>query len=294
MDGGISEASWQGLKETLVDLPITIQAIRPDRSELNDLHISHHITHTAYFRLLAARLLPHSIDKIIYLDADVLVKHDLTELWNYDVGENYCLAATDIACPFVDARLADRQYRNSIPYLAAVSPISNWQELGLDGSEPYFNSGVMVINLKRWREERIEIKLLECLRTNRKHVWCWDQYALNVVFARQWKALPGRWNQGMHVFHYPDPSCSPIAENEFMQMRDDPAIIHFTTEFKPWSFRSDHPLQNKFFEQLDQTAWTGWRPMQPDFSLHDWWNRMAVYWIRNLTVNYRKLSLMFD
>ena len=103
MDGGISESSWTGLRETLYGLPITVHVLRPNRKEISDLVTSHHITHTAYFRLLAAQLLPESIDKVIYLDSDVLVKSDLTELWNFDVGENYCLAAVDIACPFVDA-----------------------------------------------------------------------------------------------------------------------------------------------------------------------------------------------
>ena len=294
MDGGISESSWQGLKESLFDLPISIHVIRPDREDVSDLGTSHHITHAAYFRLLAARLLPDSIDKLIYLDADVLVRHDLTELWNYDVEDNYCLAAIDIACPFVDAKQADVKYKKSLPYLAAISPIRNWRELGLDGSAPYFNSGVMVINLKRWREEQIENQLLACLRDNPEYVWCWDQYALNVVFAGQWKALPGKWNQGVHVFEYPDESCSPIAPKEFLEMRNDPALIHFTTEFKPWEYRPYHPLREQYFERLDQTAWNGWRPTKPDFSLHDWWTIQAVYWIRKWVIHYRKVISLFS
>jgi lipopolysaccharide biosynthesis glycosyltransferase len=293
MDGGISQESWQGLKETLVDLPISIHVMKPDRAEVADLGISHHITHTAYFRLLAARLLPDSIDKVIYLDSDVLIKHDLTELWNYDVEDNYCMAATDIACPFIDARQADPKYKKAIPYLAAISPVQNWRELGIDGSAPYFNSGVMVINLKRWRDEKIEETLLACLRNNPKYVWCWDQYALNVVFAGQWKELPSKWNQGVHVFEYPSEEFSPIDRAEFIEMRDNPALIHYTTEFKPWEYRPYHPLRETFFEQLDQTAWRGWRPEKPEFSLLDWWNIQAVYWIRTFTINYRKLVSVF-
>ncbi len=294
LDGGISESSWQGLKESLIDLPITIHVIRPDLDSVRDLGISHHITHTAYLRLLAARLLPDSIDKVIYLDSDVLVRRDLTELWEYDVQGQYCLAAVDIACPFVDARQADPCFRKSIPYLAAISPIRNWRELGLDGSAPYFNSGVMVINLKRWREERIENRLLDCLRKNSKYVWCWDQYALNVVFAGQWKLLPAKWNQGVHVFEYPDESHSPIEKSEFLGMRDDPALVHFTTEFKPWEYRPYHPLREQFFKRLDQTAWNGWRPQKPGFSLRQWWDLQAICLIRGWTIRYRKFALMFD
>ncbi len=301
MDGGISESNWTGLRETLVDLPVTVHVLRPDREEIADLGISHHITHTAYFRLLAARLLPESIDKVIYLDSDVLVKHDLTELWNFDVGEHYCLAAVDIACPFVDAYQAKSnataesksKLSKAIPHLAAISPIPNWKQLELVGSAPYFNSGVMVLNLARWRAEKIDQKLLACLRDNSDHVWCWDQYALNVVFAGQWGQLPPRWNQGAHVFEYPDQTHSPIDESEFVAMRDDPALIHFTTEFKPWEFRPFHPLRETFFQQLDQTAWTGWRPTKPDFSLKRAWDLTAVYWIRKWVIGYRKLRAVF-
>lgn len=297
LDGGIGESSWNGLRETLIGLPITVHVLRPNRKEVIDLGISHHITHTAYFRLLAARLLPESIDKVIYLDSDVLVQGDLTELWDLDVGENYCLAAIDIACPYVDAYQAQAKHKNvkkSIPHFAAISPIPNWRQLELDPTEHYFNSGVMVLNLARWRAESIDRKLLACLRDNSAYVWCWDQYALNVVFAGQWGQLPLRWNQGAHVFEYPDESFSPITEKDFVEMRDRPALIHFTTEFKPWEYQPFHPLRERFFEQLDQTAWTGWRPEKPPFQLRRWWDLQAVHWIRRFAINYRKCRLLFS
>lgn len=289
LDGGISESSWIGLKETLLDLPIEIHVIRPDKNEVADLGISHHITHTAYFRLLAARLLPTNIDKVIYLDSDVLVRADLTELWNLDVADQYCLAAIDVACPFIDARQADQRFKSAIPYLATISPVRNWRELGLDGAAPYFNSGVMLINLKRWREERVEEKLLACLRDHQPYVWCWDQYALNVVFAGNWKPLPARWNQGAHTFEFPDVNSYPIEVTEFETMRDNPALIHFTTEYKPWKYRPFHPLRELWFAGLDQTAWANWRPTKPPFSLKAWWTIAIVNIIRTSTVRYRKL-----
>lgn len=289
LDGGIQEQNWHGLRETLLDLPISIHVIKPDRADVADLGISHHITHTAYFRLLAARLLPRSLEKVIYLDSDVLVQDDITALWSLEVEPHYCLATTDIACPFVDANFAPSQFRRSIPYLAAIAPIPNWKQLGLNPRNPYFNSGVMVLNLKRWREEKIEAKLLNCLRQNARHVWCWDQYALNVVFADNWRPLPSRWNQGAHIFEYPDESLSPIEPADFQAMRDNPALIHFTTEFKPWLHRPFHPLRELWYEALDQTAWSKWRPAKPDFRLKDWWTTQAVNWCRQFTIHYRKL-----
>jgi len=111
----------------------------------------------------------------------------------------------------------------------------------------------MVLNIRRWREESIDQKLLACLRDNAEHVWCWDQYALNVVFAGQWGRMPLRWNQGAHIFIYPDAASSPLDEPEYQQLRDDPAVIHFTTEFKPWKYHPFHPLRDRFFAALDET-----------------------------------------
>lgn len=293
LDGGIEEASWSGLRESLVGLPIQLFAIRPSFEAVKSLGISHHVTHTAYLRLLAGRLLPDSIDKVIYLDSDVLVCDDLTKLWERPLDDAMALAVPDVACPFVDARFADCNFEKASPYLAAISPIENWRELGLNPAAPYFNSGVLVLNIRRMREERIEQKLLECLQDNQRFVWCWDQYALNVVFADQWKPLPLRWNQGAHVFEFPDESYSPLNSHEFIQARDLPAIIHYTTEWKPWDYGNRHPLRTRFFEQLDQTAWADWRPDKPAFSIHAVWQSFATEFVKQSVIHYRKLMNKF-
>ena len=292
-DGGISEESLMGLRESFADLPISVDILKPDLSEVGDLMTSHHITHTAYLRLMAARLIPDDIEKVIYLDSDVLVKDDLSKLWELDPQDNYCLAAVDIAVPYIDANeVVDTQSRAAKPYVMAYQPIQNWRELGLDGSANYFNSGVMVLNLKLWRDDNIEEQLFRCLRENSAYVWCWDQYALNVVFAGRWGQLEPRWNQGGHVFEYPDESCSPIDENDFVAMRDDPAIIHYTTMFKPWDYRPFHPLRETFYEQLDQTAWKDWRPEYPGLQIRKAWDLKTYQWYRYWCIRLRKLKLM--
>lgn len=278
IDGGISQTSQKKLEVSLAGLPITVHLVEPDHDLISDLLISHHATHSVYFRLLASLLLPQSIDRIIYLDADMIVKGDISELWEHPLDDHYCLAVPDIACPYIAAPLGDANFVRSGPYLATEMPVRNWQELGLEPTAPYFNSGVMVLNLRRWRQEKIEQKLLACLRDNEEFIWCWDQYALNVVFSGDWGKLPGRWNQGAHVYQYPGPEHSPIPAEEFIEMRDEPAIVHFTTEWKPWQYNHFHPLREMFLEAMDQTEFGGWRPQKPpvtlDSVLHRYVQRM--------------------
>lgn len=268
IDGGISGESQVKLAKSLVGLPITVHLVEPDHDVISDLLISHHATHSVYFRLLASLLLPQSVERIIYLDADMIVKGDISELWEHPLGDHYCLAVPDIACPYIAAPYGDANFKKTAPYLATETPVRNWEALGLEPTAPYFNSGVMVLNLRRWREEKIEQKLLACLRENEEFVWCWDQYALNVVFSGNWGRLPARWNQGAHVFQYPGPEHSPIPADEFIEMRDRPAIVHFTTEWKPWQYNHFHPLREMFLEAMDQTEFGGWRPQKPPVSVN--------------------------
>jgi lipopolysaccharide biosynthesis glycosyltransferase len=263
MDGGISDVSLRKLEDSLSHLPMTIHLVEPDHSIISDLPISHHATYSVYFRLLAGLLLPKSIERIIYLDADMIVYGDISELWEHPIDDHYCLAVQDISCPFIASHHALANNDKARKYLAEGTPIQNWRQLGLDPKAPYFNSGVMVLNLVRWRQEQVENALLECLRSNERHIWCWDQYALNVVFSGNWGMLPARWNQGAQMYKIPGPEYSPIPLEEFLEMRDNPAVVHFTTEWKPWKYNDFHPLRNVFLEAMDRTEFGGWRPEKP-------------------------------
>lgn len=290
IDGGLTESSWTAIKETLVDLPVDVYSVQPDYSLVEHLHTSHHVTPAAYLRLLTAEILPAHVEKAIYLDSDLLVCDDLTTLWQMPLEDHYCLASPDIACPFVDARTGCRNFRRANPYLATFEPIPNFRELGIDGSAEYFNSGVMVLNLDLWRKDQVAARMLQCLEDNREHIWCWDQYALNVVFHGRWGRLPVRWNQGAHALDYPNLDNSPVDREEFRTMLESPGIVHFTTEFKPWHFHWKHLRGDLFYRELDETAWKGWRPEDPGFSWSDFQQRQSVNFVKWCITNYRKIA----
>lgn len=292
VDGGIPEDALAMLKETLAGWPVELHLVSPAGVELDDLAISHHISRTAYLRLLADRWLPAELSRVIYLDSDLVVQSCLSELWQKDLGDNCLLAAPDIACPWVDAKRGAANFRRCSPWLAAFRPVPNYSEHGFKGTEPYFNSGVMVLNLDAWREQQLGHQLLECLRVHREHVWCWDQYALNCVLVDRWGRLPARWNVGAHTWEYPSPRHAPIDETEFESMLERPAILHFTTEFKPWNFGSRHPRREVFYNFLDQTAWKGWRPVKPPFRPRRAWDLFAAEFCKQWVIGWRKLAAL--
>ncbi len=289
-DAGIREANWVGLKETLADLPIHVDRLPFDSARLQRLPVSHHISHAAYARLLAADLLPRDLRRVVYLDSDLLVRHDLTPLWEAPFDGAWCLAVPDIACPFVDARHADSNYRRAAPYLATPAPIRNWQALGLNPGDHYFNSGVLVIDLEAWRREDLSRRFLDCLAVNERWVWCWDQYALNVVLAGRWRRLPLRWNVGSHAFDYAEPTAAPWPADEFAAALEDPAILHFTSEFKPWRWKAIHPHRADFFEFLRQTAWHDWQPSPPQHPWRMWTDRWGIRLQKAATIACRSVT----
>lgn len=260
LDGGISEASKEKLRRSLPADRASLEFVAIDRSRLAKLPISHHANHCMYLRILSGEVLPPSIERTIYLDSDLLIVDDLGKLWDEPVGDDWALAVPETSAPVMDATLTLPRWRRAAPYMASLFPVPNYRTFDIDPAAPYFNSGVLVLNLDAFREQALAERMLRILDEHGRYAWCWDQYALNVALTGHWRPLPLRWNQGSIVYDTPDWTFSPFEEEAFHSLKHDPAIVHFTTGVKPWHATCRHPFRDRFFETLDRTAWAGWRP----------------------------------
>lgn len=214
-----------------------------DRSVLEGVHNTDGLTDAALFRLTLGETLPAEVRRVLYLDADVLVTRDLGDLHAHDLGGTTIGAVRDAFSPW-----------------AAGTYGSQWRELGLRPTSPYFNSGVLVIDLNRWRATGAGAACLDVLRRTDPR-WG-DQDALNAVFEDAWTELPRRWNvQTPDLEH--DSFSWVLATDEIAAAVADPAVIHFTSRRKPWVPGSAHPAADRWFEVLDRTSWRGWRPAAP-------------------------------
>ena len=260
LDGGIRDATKQRLLRSWPADRYHLEWIRVDASALENLPVSGHINVLSYYRLLVPRVLPADVQRVIYLDADLIVRSDLGTLWDCDFAGNLCLAAQDVSAPYLDAALMLPNYQQCALYLSSANPVPNFRGLGLAADAMYFNAGVMLIDLDACRNADVTRECLECLEKYREHVLWWDQYALNIVLAGRWGALDVRWNQGAHAFRYPSWEQSPLNRQTFEQLRAAPFIVHFTTRDKPWLPLCRHPFRREFFEYLNRTSWAGWHP----------------------------------
>jgi lipopolysaccharide biosynthesis glycosyltransferase len=291
VDGGISEVGFENLQRTCEVAGVRLRRHRLDLKRLSQLPVSHHISHAAYIRLLLAEVLPKDLDRVLYLDGDLLVLDDIGRLYDESLEDHWAAAVPDIACPYIDATRVVPNLRQCGPYMATYRPVPNYRELRLRPDQPYFNSGVMLIDLDQWRRQDLASQFLGCLDEHSESVWCWDQYALNVVLAERWKVLPLRWNCGGHLYEYHSSNATPFPEDESRAAFAQPAIVHFTTKDKPWHRGYEHPHRATFYEYLDQTAWEGWRPTADRNRLASWWSSQCEGVQKQAIIAFRKWQL---
>ncbi|MES2826845.1 MAG: glycosyltransferase family 8 protein [Bacteroidota bacterium] len=188
---------------------------------------------TTYLRLFAPYTLPADVERMIYLDVDTIVQKDISELWNLPL--NATIGAVQDVGKTVDC-----------PW----GGIPNYKDFGLLPTAKYFNAGIMLIDVVKWREQDITKKVIDILRTYREHVVLVDQYGLNVVFANAWQELDPKWN------------WFATFENE------DPNIIHFL-DVKPIfkSYNSQPKFYDEFYRYLELTPYKGFTPISNSYRM---------------------------
>ncbi|WP_414578956.1 glycosyltransferase family 8 protein [Anabaena sp. CCY 9402-a] len=242
IDGGISRVNKNRIIQNLQSEQVSITWLKVKKSKFKNLQTSSAITIAAYYRILIPELLPPEINKAIYIDSDVIVRTSLQELWNIDICDNYLLAVPDMGAP----------------YVSSPRGLINYQELGISPDCKYFNSGVLVMNLKKWRKEATSQKIFEYLDKYKNYIRWHDQDAMNAILAGQWETIDSRWNQMPYLFRYQSWQDSPYSEEEYNNLVNHPFIIHFSSHEKPWHDNCNHPEKHLFFEYLDSKIWSSW------------------------------------
>lgn len=222
---------------------LTLQWIEVDLQRLAGARYTVGLSNAALFRILLPELLPNR-DRTIYLDADTLVRSPLDQIWLTELGDHDLLGAVrDAGSPF-----------------AAGPSGTDWRTIGLPPDTPYFNSGLLVLPLERWRQEGSVQETLDILRGAEMR-WG-DQDALNLVARSRWRELPRRWN--LQTADAEGRSLSwALWRNDVECALDDPAIIHYTESIKPWTGKDDHPFGALWFETLGRSSWAGWQSTRP-------------------------------
>lgn len=183
-----------------------------------------------YYRLLVAKILPKTIHKVLYLDADMIVRHDLSSLWN--------VALDDVAVAAIPNQSDCGQY---------------WKRLDYPKKLGYFNSGVLLLNIDYIRKENLTDVFITYIKENPDRLLCPDQDVLNYVLRNCKVMLPVRFNAQEGFYRNP-PQAVFGDPDMFEEDINNPFIVHYTKE-KPWTKKCLHPLKNLYYHYKAGTVW---------------------------------------
>lgn len=207
-------------------------------NEFSDIKLSHGFPLATAYNLIAPKYLLKEYDHAIYMDADIVILDDLGEVWKQNL--------TTPLSAVLDAHIG---------FIGFPSMWRPWRELDVDPKSPYLNTGLMNIDLKKWREEEITERCLDLLASF--ELPCVDQDALNLVLNGNFDHLHPRFN--MMPYHL-------ITKLRTVDLLEDPreideaitspAMIHFHRSFlgKPWVRGCSHPARKLWTSIADEVS----------------------------------------
>lgn len=194
---------------------------------------------SAYLRMYTPELLPN-IDKLLYLDCDIIVDSPLDDLFNINIDEYDMAAVMDLN----EVMIPD--------FLKSIGCTSGH----------YVNTGVLLMNLKKLRNRNILEDTLAYLKLYKDLIRFSDQDILNGIIPNI-LLLPPKYNSTIHLWnpktrHF----CLKVwTEAEIEEGRNNPVIIHYLSVVKPWHWGAKHPLRNKWFAYLKKTPFKDFKPI---------------------------------
>lgn len=222
---GISESERRKVENSLPPLSSSFHWIGIDLAAFAKFKTLPAISKMTFARFMLPCVLPTTIEKVLYLDSDILVMGSLHGLNNIELGDKPLAAVRD----HIDSCL-------SSPSTIAA---------GVPRVASYFNAGVLLINVPAWRRHRISERAIEFLIANPSTPFA-DQDALNVAADGLWVELKGIWNfqdhRTVNVLDLPPPQ--------------QPIVIHFVTAAKPWNPRISSRYGKLYNYYRDKTMYS--------------------------------------
>jgi lipopolysaccharide biosynthesis glycosyltransferase len=228
INGGILKEDWDKLEIIIKEYPNTelINCFFDD-SLLAGIKINYHFNKSNYYRLFIPNFTSEAV--VLYIDADVVVKDAISELFDLNIS-SYFIAAVE-------------------------NPgFKNHSKLLMNKNSKYFNSGVMLINVNKWKEHGLTSKVIDFVYKNPENVEFVDQCGLNSVINGNWLELSADYNLQAAFFEkkYMDLVIADLCVDDSLLA---PKIIHYTGSKKPWHFCNKHPFRKDYWKYRYMTPY---------------------------------------
>ena len=217
LHSGLSEHTVRGLEELAArseDHRIHLAAVTEAEIGLPGFA---RFSAAVHLRFFLPAVLPEDCARVVYLDADTVVTDRLDALWKFDLGNATLAAVVDDSRRFQLERLEGH------------------------GLSTYVNSGVLLIDVERWRERQTTRRLLERLTADGKALAMPDQDGLNLELADEIALLDRRWNVQRPAYLESRHTLG-LTRREHRALVQTPGIVHFTDYSKPWHATDQHPM----------------------------------------------------
>ena len=225
LDGGISADNIQKIKELKKKYPCELEFIRMDEKEFENCVIPKgmHFTLPTYYRLKITSLFSH-LERILYLDVDLIVKGDLRPFYNIDMQDYYF------------AMVEDFYVKESIDRLALKH-------------SHYFNAGVTLFNIAQLKKERFEEKSFDFIANHFDKIVFADQDVINLVADGRILPMPDIYNTQVILADWK--RCNAVI-SQLKQV----CIVHYVSGIKPWQKASNClALRRLYYQNLFKTPW---------------------------------------
>lgn len=212
MHSSISDEELHDLEDYINSQNSHLEIISIDNSYFKDAPVLLHYTKEMYYRLLAFKFLPQDMDKILYLDPDILVINPINGLYQTDIS-GYLYAAA---------------YHNKI----SIKGINKIRLTPYD-IDAYYNSGVLLMNLKLQRQTIDERSIYEFVENNRLKLIMPDQDILNALYSKKIKSIDEKlYNYDARYYMHYKLMSNGMCDMDYVIYNT--VILHFCGKKKPW------------------------------------------------------------
>lgn len=243
IENNISQDNKNKLNEICITYKREIVFINfKELSNKLQLNIVNSISISAYARLFISSVIEKNIEKILYIDCDSVINCSLESLWNININK-YSVAG-------VKDTVSDKTK----------------EKVNMEKNNHYINSGMLLINLKKWREDNVEKKFIDFINSYNGQVFHHDQGTINGVLHENFLILHPKYNAMSTFFTMTRQEILQYyglrdyySETELKEAKNNPVYIHYTPAFvnRPWIKGSKHPLMGLYKKYLDMTPWKG-------------------------------------
>jgi len=251
LDNNIGSTNLEKIKQIGATYKVVLFFYKISESSFGSYPEANHLSKVTYSRMFIPELLPPDIKKVLYLDVDLVALEDISVLYNTDLKNFSVGAVRDVMSKEILRIYFDKEV--------------------LD----YFNAGVLLINLEKWRQKKITEKSLEFAQLNRRKIVRADQDILNCLFKNDWLPLDKKFNIDLK------------RGKLNLEPEKNTVILHYSDKVKPWQYIFYGPSQKYYWQYLKKTPWANFKFSDKNFT------NFIIKYARVFTVSMKRNLLPF-